>query len=58
MEKMMSAELCQPYYTEPVLIIPREFFNALHPYDKAMALALSKVGEVRILDEDDKIVVR
>jgi len=39
---------------EQVLLIPREMFNALHPYDQLKALALEKIGKVRIVDEEEQ----
>jgi hypothetical protein len=56
MQKMLSA--CQAQHQSPVveqvLVIPREMFNALHPYDQLKALALEKIGKVRIVDEEEQ----
>ena len=54
MQKMLSVCLTQHQspVVEQVLLIPREMFNALHPYDQLKALALEKIGKVRIVDED------
>ena len=56
MQKMLSA--CpaqhQSLAVEQVLLIPREMFNALHPYDQLKALALEKIGKVRIVDEEEQ----
>ena len=57
MQKMLSA--CpaqhQSLVVEQVLVIPREMFKALHPYDQLKALALEKIGKVRIIDEDERV---
>lgn len=37
---------------EQVLIVPKEIYNALHPYDQLIAQALEKIGKARIVDED------
>jgi hypothetical protein len=56
MEKMLSA--CPVSHQSPVvgqvLLIPREMFNALHPYDQLKALALEKIGKVRIVHEEEQ----
>ena len=43
---------------EEVFIISRSVYNALHPLDQLMAQALEKIEKVRIVDEDDSIIVR
>jgi len=37
-----------------VLTISREVFTAMNPYSQAAALALEKIGKVRIMDEEDQ----
>ena len=44
----------QSLVVEQVLVIPREMFKALHPYDQLKALALEKIGKVRIVDEEEQ----
>jgi hypothetical protein len=52
MQKTLSAYPGRLPAVEQVLIVPREIYNALHPYDQLIAQALEKIGKVRIVDGD------
>ena len=58
MQKSLSACSYQRCTTEQALIISKPVFNALHPLDQLMAQALERIGKVRIVDEDEKNIVR
>ena len=58
MQKLLSTCSHQRCSTEQVLIIYRGVYNALHPLDQLIAQAFERLGQVRIVDEDDQIIVK
>ena len=53
MEESLAFNTNQLCTVRQVLTISREVFNAMNPYSQAAALALEKIGKVRIVNRDE-----
>lgn len=59
MQQSVEIRSDRPYSgPDQVFTISKKVYNALHPLDQLIAQSLLKVGKVRIVDEDDKTLVR
>jgi len=57
-QTLLSGNKSQGSTDNKIRTITRRVFTALHPLDQIAALALEKVGKIRIVDEDDLTAVR